>query len=159
MPFSDVASIHGDPTTPRPVDCRTSTTTRLDDELMATVVDQARSGLPFLVEVRALGGALSRTPAVASCVGQRAAAANVYTTAYDATTPSVGSMQERFLDGLGDSRAGALPNFLLGSQVTGDDVRRCFDPASWQRLRELKAAVDPTSMFRYHQHDALASPA
>lgn len=159
MPFTAVASINGDPTEPRPVDCRSMTVSRLDGDVLATIVDRARPGLPFLVEVRAMGGALERQPTIANAVGQRHAAGNVFTTAYDGTAPGVGSLQEDFLDAISTYRSGALLNFLVGSQVSAAEVRSCFEPATWRRLQELKGQVDPERMLRFHHGDALASPA
>jgi len=158
MPFTAVASINGDPTEPRPVNCRSTTVSRLDGDVLATVMDQARPGLPFLVEVRTLGGALGRQPTVPNAVGQRHAAGNVFTTAYDGTAPGLGALQEQFLDGISAYRSGALLNFLVGSSVTTTDVRSCFDPDTWRRLRTLKARVDPDRMLRFHHGDALAAP-
>ena len=53
---------------------------------------------------------------------------------------------ERWSDG------GALSTFLLGAQVTSDDVRAAYRPEDYDRLVELKSRWDPGNLFRFNQN-------
>jgi FAD/FMN-containing dehydrogenase len=77
MPYTDVASIHGDPTEPLPAYERSRMLAEFGPDAVDALLALAGpdSGCPLmLVEVRHLGGALSRTPPVPNAVGNRDAA-------------------------------------------------------------------------------------
>jgi hypothetical protein len=99
-----------------------------------------------MLELRHLGGALARPPAVASAVGHRDAAFNLFTSAY----PGPGFAQAAVLQR-------ALYRRLLpwtgGKSIynfTADpDARTAFDPATLRRLTAVKAVGDPQNLFRF----------
>ena len=51
-------------------------------------------------------------------------------------------------DALLPYRVGDYPNFVEEPA----DASGMFDPATWARLREVKAAYDPTDLFRGNHH-------
>jgi hypothetical protein len=110
---------------------------------------------PFLVELRQMGGALRRPPAVPNCVGHRGGAFNFFAASY----PSPAGLQEagqaelRLADALQPwSDGGALVNFLTGPYVTPGHVRAAYAPADFSRLTEIKRAWDPDNMFRFNHN-------
>jgi FAD/FMN-containing dehydrogenase len=156
MPVTDVGTIHNDPTTPRATNSRSLVLHTLDTDTVATVLRHAGPHTPYVIEVRLLGGALGRQPAVPNAVGHRHGAATVYTTAYPHPTgPSAGdgSAEQALLDELAPwSDGGALVNFLAGPHVTPDDVRAAYEPDRWARLVEIKTAWDPDNVFRVNHN-------
>jgi hypothetical protein len=118
------------------------------------VVAHSAPDAASLVEVRHLGGALGRPPAVANAVGHRGGVANLFTTAYPTDDHTVeDTEQQRLLDDLEPwSDGGSLSTFLLGAKVTPADVRAAFGPDDYGRLVELKTKGDPDNIFRFNQN-------
>ena len=156
MPVTDVGTIHNDPVTPRATNSRSLVLHTADADTAATILRHAGPDTPFLVEVRQLGGALGREPAVPNAVGHRDGAVTVYTTAYPHPTgPSTsdGTAEQALLDDLARwSDGGALVNFLAGPHVTPADVRAAYEPDLHARLVEIKTAWDPDNMFRINHN-------
>lgn len=156
MPVTDLGTIHNDPTTPRATNTRSLVLRSADDATVATVLGHARPGASFGVEVRQLGGALARQPAVPNAVGHRHGAVTVYTTAYPSPTGSGvsgGADEQALLDDLAPwSDGGALVNFLAGPHVTPADVRAAYEPDLWTRLVQTKTRWDPGNVFRINHN-------
>ncbi|GAA4923974.1 FAD/FMN-containing dehydrogenase [Actinomycetospora succinea] len=156
MPVTDIGTIHNDPVTPLATNSRSRALHRLDEDAVATILRHAGPRTPFLVELRLMGGALARPPAVANAVGHRSAAATVYTTAHphpDGPTASDTAAEQAFLDDLDAwSDGGALVNFLAGAHVSGADVRAAYDAETWTRLVAIKSAWDPGNVFRINHN-------
>jgi FAD/FMN-containing dehydrogenase len=156
MPVTDIGTIHNDPVTPTATNSHSLTLHRADAGTVAALLAHARPDTPFLIEVRQLGGALAREPAVPNAVGHRGAAATVYVTAYPHPTgPSAtdGSAERALLADLAPwSDGGALVNFLAGAHVSPADVRAAYEPDIWARLVEIKTAWDPDNVFRINHN-------
>jgi FAD/FMN-containing dehydrogenase len=155
LPFSEVGTIHSDPVGPMEVTTRSVVLTHLDDAALHTVLDYSGVTSPFMIELRQLGGALGRPPAIPNSVGHRQGTFNLFTSAYPSPsgTALAGAAQQRFIDDLAPwSAGGALVNFLTGSHVTLEDVCTAYDPADWVRLRALKTTWDPSNLFRFNQN-------
>ncbi|GAA4805024.1 FAD-binding oxidoreductase [Actinomycetospora chlora] len=156
MPVTDVGTIHADPTTPVATNSRSLVLHRADPGTVAAILRHAGPSTSFLVEVRQMGGALAREPAVPNAVGHRDGAWTVYTTAYphpDGPTPADTAAEQALLDDLGPwTDGGALVNFLAGAHVTPADVRSAYDEATWQRLVAIKTAWDPDNVFRINHN-------
>jgi hypothetical protein len=110
------------------------------------------SGAPIaMVQLRHLGGALAR---VAPGAGARATLPGEVCLFALGVTPdeqSAGSVQASLaaLDrAVLPYRAGDYPNFVEEPV----DTSRFFDAATWARLREVKAAYDPSDLFRGGNH-------
>ncbi|PVZ08173.1 FAD-binding oxidoreductase [Actinomycetospora cinnamomea] len=156
MPVTDVGTIHNDPTTPRATNTRSLVLHSADDDAVATVLRHAGPDASFGVELRQLGGALAREPAVPNAVGHRHGAVTVYTTAYPhpaGSRASDGAAEQALLDDLAPwSDGGALVNFLAGPHVTPADVRAAYEPELWTRLAEIKTRWDPGNVFRINHN-------
>lgn len=156
LPVTDIGTIHNDPVTPLATNSRSLALRGLDADTVARILRHAGPDTPFLIEVRLMGGALARPPAVPNAVGHRGAAATVYTTAHPHPTgPTVSdtAAEQAFLDDLapwGDG--GALVNFLAGAHVTPADVRAAYAADTWARLVTVKSAWDPGNVFRINHN-------
>ncbi|MHC1558316.1 FAD-binding oxidoreductase [Actinomycetospora sp. C-140] len=157
MPVTQIGTIHNDPTTPRATTSRSLALRTADADTVATILRHAGPHAPFVVEIRQLGGALGREPAVPNAVGHRGSAYSVYVTTSSphpsARTVSDGAAEQALLDDLGPwSDGGALVNFLAGAHVTPADVRAAYEPARWDRLVEIKTEWDPDNVFRINHN-------
>lgn len=158
MPVTDIGTIHNDPTTPRPTNSRSVVAHTVDQRFVDTVLAHAGPDCPYVIELRHLGGALAREPAVPNAVGHRSGVFNVYTPAYPAapgspTAATVRASEGHLVDDLAPwSDGGALVNFLAGAHVSRDDVRACYSPDIWARLVEIKTTWDPHNIFRINHN-------
>ncbi|GAA2011497.1 FAD-binding oxidoreductase [Nocardiopsis rhodophaea] len=150
MPYTDVASIHADPTRPYSYHERTLMLGALDEGAIDTVLAVAGPDTDCglgLVELRHLGGALRTPPPEGSAVGNRDAAYCLLTVAPGGPRQSPGE-DDLLLDKMtGWSTGGRYLNFLDAS-ATPDQVRSAFTEPAYARLSALKAAYDPDNLFR-----------
>lgn len=157
MPYRDVASIHHEPSVPVTFYGRNSLLRALDDRaidsLLAHAGPDARA--PYFVEIRHLGGALSREPRVPNAVGGRDAAFSLYSGGM--FTPDQLSDVRAAHDALHQAMqpwatGGVCMNFIGGPETTVDDVRAAFRPEDFARLQRLKARHDPRNLFRFNRN-------
>ncbi|MEV4601417.1 FAD-binding oxidoreductase [Amycolatopsis sp. NPDC049253] len=145
LPYSQVGTIHNDPPGPIPfID-----TTALLSEFSAGTADAIADLEPSatLVEIRHLGGALSREPKHANAVGNRDAAFLVY---------AVSIVPPQLLAGAAEDHAqlhkaiqpwktqGVAYNFASDPTLT----QNAFSTETYARLAEVKAQRDPANLFR-----------
>jgi len=156
MPYTAVASIHNDPEEPGPFVERSALLRSLDalDVLLELAGPDADPPLS-LVELRHLGGAVARPPARPSAVGFRDAAFTVF--AGTVGLPDLVEPAEEFLDRLMKALSpwrvgGPYVSFLSGPDLA--TVSAAYKPADYQRLRKIKAAYDPTNLFRVNHNIA-----
>jgi hypothetical protein len=105
------------------------------------------------VQIRVLGGAVSRVPADATAYGHRARRMMINVAALF-ETPEQAGQHEVWADELaarlrGDGR-GAYVNFL-GDEGEGR-IRDAYPEPTWNRLREIKGRYDPANRFRFNQN-------
>jgi FAD/FMN-containing dehydrogenase len=105
------------------------------------------------VQIRVLGGAVSRVPADATAYAHRDRRMMINVAALF-ETPEQAARNEDWVENLastlrGDSR-GAYVNFL-GDEGEGR-VREAYPGDTWDRLREIKARYDPSNLFRHDQN-------
>lgn len=153
MPYSDVGTIHNEPTTPAAFHARNSTLGTLDTGAVETLLRHAGpdAGAPYLVELRHLGGALSRPSALPNALGRRDGHFCLYSGAVaDANqVEPLRSALTRLHDAMSPwGTGGACLNFLAGPDVTGDQTRSAYPPHDLARLEDIKRTVDPTNTFR-----------
>lgn len=153
MPYTDVASIHHEPTEPMAAYDRNLLLGELDTQAADAILAQAgpEANASYVLELRHLGGAFARPPEVPSAVGGRDAAFSLFTASL--FTPDELDDVRREHDALHAALApwstgGALLNFMGIDQVTPDRVRTAFAPADFARLQDLKATYDPDDLFR-----------
>ena len=151
MRYADCAAIYNDPPRPHPYYGSNVMLRDLDDAALRTALDLAVTG-PTIVEIRHLGGAMGRPPAVANAVGLRASryVLRLLTPLAGGPLDPVRAAHRRFYDRLAPWAAGRSLNFMYGDDLTPGEVQSGYDPGDYARLAELKARYDPASLFRWH---------
>ncbi|MEV4620799.1 FAD-binding oxidoreductase [Asanoa sp. NPDC049573] len=156
MPYANVASIHNEPTDPLPYYERSITLREFPVEAQDTLVELVGPGSETalaMAELRALGGAWDREPAVPNSVATRGLP-------YVLLGVAVGPIeQERqlkgtvaeVLDGMkpwqGDRR---VVNNLAPEEAA--DSAAIYGPERYARLASIKKRYDPTNMFRINHN-------
>ena len=111
-----------------------------------------------VTQIRVLGGAYARVPADATAYAHRSAPIMVNVAAFW-TSPEDRLKREAWVDAfarsLAQETAGAYVNFLADEGT--DRVRDAYPGATWDRLRRIKAQLDPRNMFRLNQNIAPAT--
>jgi len=158
MPFTAIAAIHADPVDPLPTYERSALLADLPAEAVAALVEAAGPAVAtplLMVEIRQLGGALGRPPAVANAVSHREARFQVFAAAVGA--PGQGDVFQPAIDGLiGALRpwttGGTQPNFLSAYDTDPRHVRTGWDPRTYERLVRAKQTYDPRNLFRVNHN-------
>ena len=160
MPYTEVASIHNEPTEPVPYYERSIMLREFPAEALDKLVELAgpdSANTLTVVELRALGGAWDREPAVPNAVATRGLP-------YVLLGVAGGPVSEEqrlkesvavLLDGLepwrGDRR---LVNNLAPDEAT--DAAAIYGPERYERLAAVKKTYDPTNTFRLNHNIAPA---
>ncbi|MFJ9039024.1 FAD-binding oxidoreductase [Streptomyces sp. NPDC102406] len=150
MPYADVASIHQDPVHPLPYHERNIVLRELGSDAVEKLIRLAgpRSGCgDLMVELRHLGGALSRPPAVPNAVGVRDGAYTLSTLSRPGSPDTVLGPMEPW----GDGRR--YLNFLAGPD-TADATADCYGAQTLARLTRVKTLYDPHNVFRLNHNIA-----
>jgi FAD/FMN-containing dehydrogenase len=153
MPYPESGSISNDPTKPMPYFGSSAMLSDLDSTAIHTFLELTGPGSEqqFIVELRHLGGAIARRPAVASAVGHRDAAftfgALTKLTSDDADVTPVREAHAGVLKAMAPWTVGRCLNFVYGS-LTPEEVAEAYDPDDYERLTRLKARFDPANTFR-----------
>ena len=131
----------------------------LTPEAVDTLVDVAGvdSGSPLIIlELRRLGGALTRPPADLSPIGRRD---SKYTMQGVGATPApeVAQAVQAHLayvaEVMSPYKTGATYiNFLELDGASPERVRAAYSPEDWERLVELKDRYDPENLFRFNRN-------
>jgi FAD binding domain/Berberine and berberine like len=157
LPYQRIDEVHQDPTQPAPIIESGLLLRRPDDgfveQLLALAGEHAELP-PGLVELRALGGALARPPAVPNAMGHRDAALSLLLAmvAGAPQTDQVRATQRRILDALAPwSTGGVFPNFL-GGHADATRVRAAYREDDYRRLQKIKTVYDPTNTFRINHN-------
>ena len=155
MPYTEVGSIHQDPTTPAPAVDRNALLRALDSSTVDTLLEftGADAADPLgVVELRHLGGALARPPARPNAVPFREGGFSVFTAAIAAGPPEevagIQARQATFVDALAPWRLGGPYVPFMGAGDAPETVASAYDPDTYRRLREVKTAYDPRNLFR-----------
>ncbi|KIF78892.1 hypothetical protein QR77_16300 [Streptomyces sp. 150FB] len=166
MPYTECGSIHDDPPLPHAYLGDNVLLREFGAEDAAAVLRGAGpgSGVPCVVEIRHLGGALGRAPLVPNAVGHRDAHYLLRTlTPLQFADPDEARAAHRQLlgavGGVREASVGRFHNFVYGGCEDGGAHRPADDlwePADHGRLSELKAALDPANMFRCNRNVRLA---
>ncbi|GAA4003130.1 FAD-binding oxidoreductase [Allokutzneria multivorans] len=137
MPFADAGSIYNDPTHPHGYLGDNALLTELGEDALRDVLALADQ---YIVDIRHLGGALSREPEVPNAVGHRAAQYVLRVISpFDGGDPTtVHSGQRKVFDAVRKWTIGRSLNFVYGST---DAEEGSFEPGDLLRLRELRNPV------------------
>jgi hypothetical protein len=154
MCTDEMDGIHMDPVDPLPAREKGLLLTDLTDEAVDVFLEAVgpKREIPLIMaEIRLMGGALGRPASVPNAVPGRGAAYAVYTVAPG--VPELAHVVPAIVDGL---VAGLQPwaspekmiNFL-GEVAGPDEVAAAYPAATLERLRAVKAAVDPDGIFSF----------
>jgi FAD/FMN-containing dehydrogenase len=161
MPYSEVASIHDEPTEPLPYYERGVMLREFPGPAQDRLIELVGPGSDttmWIAELRALGGAWDREPAEPNAVATRGLP-------YSLLGVEVGPLSDEprlrrsvaaLLDGMarwqGDRR---LVNNLAPEEAV--DAAAIYGPERYARLAAVKKAYDPTNMFRINHNVAPAT--
>ncbi|BBY21766.1 FAD-binding oxidoreductase [Mycobacterium stomatepiae] len=156
MPYTAVASIHDEPTEPLPYYERSIMLREFPVEAQNKLVELVgpdSDTTMWIAELRALGGAWDREPAVPNAVATRGLP-------YVLLGVDVGPLSEEqrlkesiaaLLDGMAPWRGDRLlVNNLAPEEAT--DALAIYGPECYERLARVKKAYDPTNMFRLNHN-------
>ena len=146
MPYAAVDAVHMDPVDPMPIHDRGVTVGALPaeavDALLAVVGPDAPA-LPVMVEIRLLGGAIGRRPAVPNAVAGRDAAFSVF--AIGIPVPGVDEILSTVLAAVAPWTCGGLLNFV--GAATPEQLGQLWDAPRRARLLAIRDRFDPTGLF------------
>ncbi|MGD9961354.1 FAD-binding oxidoreductase [Nocardioides sp.] len=146
LPMSEIGTIHADPTGPTRVNSNSLT---LGDSFSPEhVAPFVAPDVPYVLELRHLGGTLAREPETPNAVGHRTASFNLFTSAYPDVDPVTSARaQQRVVDALLPvSDGGPLRTFLPPGL---HDATTCYSPGMAAELARLKSVWDPADTFGY----------
>ena len=151
-PYRGCDEIYHDPVDPIPLWHRGALLRELPAEAVDRLVEVAGRPQPsplMLVEMRHLGGALGRPPAIPNAVTARDGAYSLMVAGV--SSPGDGGVAEagtRVLEALRPwCTGGAVLN--LAGELGPDELAAAWPPEVYARLKSLKRAVDPDNMLRF----------
>jgi hypothetical protein len=152
MPVTAIGSISGDPTRPMPVSCGSSILPGWDEAAMEVLLGHTAAATPYLLELRHLGGALSRPPAAGNAVGHRGAQFSVFTSAYPGPGRTAAAAAQADLHRQLRPWSGGRMLYNFAADPGGHPVpaRLAFEAPIFGRLRAVKGACDPANTFRFN---------
>lgn len=156
MPFADFASIHQDPNDPLFFREWTEMLTGVTTECVDTLVELAgpqSDGLVQFIELRHLGGALSRQTGAPNAVGNRDAEFAVWIMSMG--PPTGGDPQHAY----GEHVLAKIQPWSTGraylnfsSDTSPEEVKEGYTPQEYARLRKVKSVYDPGNVFRLNHN-------
>jgi FAD binding domain len=162
LPITALDLVHLDPPNPTPAHERGCLLDELSDDTIDAILRHvtAEDTPLVLVEVRHLGGAIARPPAIPSAVPGRAAPFLMFAIAPH--VPALADISPRAVAGLLDAvrpwrHPETLPNFL-GRSFRPDDVTAAWSPRTLDHLLDIKHGWDLVNVFRVG-HALLPAPA
>ncbi|MEE4543116.1 FAD-binding oxidoreductase [Streptomyces sp. V4-01] len=158
-PFTSIGEIHLDPVDPLPYVDRSVCLDDFTEKTAHTLVELTgpRSGCTLAnVEIRALGGALDREPAVPNAVPSRGLPYVVFGFAVGAPDQAEQLRADlaRVVDGLAPWAAERnMVNFLSPDEATdAAGVRAVYGAERYDRLAAVKKRYDPANVFRFNHN-------
>ncbi|WP_446666494.1 FAD-binding oxidoreductase [Flexivirga sp. B27] len=148
-----LGQITNDPTEPAAFTGSATTFGVLDDDTLAALLQHAGPGAPGagIVDLRHLGGAMSRPQRSSNAVGRREAGYSLGLLSVlrgEASVDDAQEWQRATLDAVSPgSLGGAALNLMGDAAATAAGARRAFDEETFGRLQEVKAAYDPRNLF------------
>jgi FAD/FMN-containing dehydrogenase len=126
----------------------------VDDDAAALILERlaASDAAMRAVQLRVLGGAISRVPAAATAYAHRASRIMAVVVSFHGPDdrPQREAWVTSLADGLRQDDRGAYVNFLMDQGPAA--VRAAYPHATYRRLAAIKAAWDPTNVFRGNQN-------
>ncbi|WP_166395244.1 FAD-binding oxidoreductase [Rubrobacter marinus] len=163
MPYAAMDSISMDPVDPIGA-CQSAEMLRdLTPEAVDALVEVAGAGSPLIMlEIRQLGGALSRVPGHLSPLGRGEARYSMNGVGA-AFSPEMVRGVRAYLARLAEETrphqtGETYVNFMEGDDASEERVRAAYPPEDWERLVALKDRYDGENLFRFNRNIA-PSPA
>ncbi|MCY9786951.1 FAD-binding oxidoreductase [Nocardiopsis sp. EMB25] len=155
MPYAEIATVYNDPADPSPYRQCSLSLARLDHDTVDSLLEIAGPDsdcTDMIVELRHLGGALTRPPRVPNAVGAREAEFTLTTLSFappgspppDHTDTVLGRIRHR-------SSGSRFVNFLSGPEAA-DLTSEAFDVETFTRLSRIKNDHDPRNLFRVNHN-------
>ena len=164
MPYAAIDAISMDPVDPLGAYGHSELLRELSPEAIETLVEVAGadSGSPLIMlELRQLGGALSRPPADLSPMGHSDSPFIVNGIGATPTPEMARAVQAHLAyvaEAVRPHASGAnYVNFVDLDGATPERVRAAYSPEDWERLRALKDRHDPDNLFRFNRNIPPAS--
>jgi hypothetical protein len=155
LPYTESGSICNDPTDPMPYHGTGLLLTDVDDDFIRTLLAEGGPGAErkFILELRHLGGAVTRPPAAANSVGHRDAgfAFGVLSRLGPVDAKTAQAAQTALVAAVRPWTAWLCLNFTYGVR-TAEEISTAYDVADYRRLTELKARYDEDNMFRLNHN-------
>ena len=157
MPYTESGSICNDPPDPMPYHGSSAMLRDLDDAAIRALLDVGGpdASHKLILELRHLGGALARRPAVPNAVGHRDArfALGVLSRLPDADADhsEARAVHDDLHGRLSRWSLGRCLNFTYG-ELTPEEVGTAYDAGDYERLRQLKRRYDPANTFRLNHN-------
>ena len=159
MPYEMTDSISMDPVDPLGAYGHTEMLRDLSQETRETLVQLMGpdSGTPLtMLEIRQLGGALSRPPADLNPMG-RSDAGFVLNGIGMTFSPETAQAVQSYLAYLAEAvkphiTGATYVNFMDLDGATPERVKAAYSPEDWERLVELKDRRDPGNLFRFNRN-------
>lgn len=154
MPFSEVATISNDPTTPAPVYGSNEMLNDLSDEAVEVIIRYVTNpASPMaMVDIRHAGGAIAKVAPDANAIGSRDAQMFLQMGGIIPTPEVEANMRAyvaEFRAALRPYRhGGAYLNFMVGAEAC-HRAKEAYLPETLQRLIALKSKYDPDNRFRF----------
>jgi hypothetical protein len=157
--YTEFGQISTEPTDPTPAFEHFGLLRELTDdtvEAIVDVVDSAAGNRINIIQIRHVGGAFRRPPAVANAVGSRDAAFAVI-----AVTVVPPGHQAAEYHACGAELVDALkpwlhdqahPGLLGPADAAVERTRRAYDPATYRMLQIVKTKYDPRNSFRFNHN-------
>ncbi|MFJ5036188.1 FAD-binding protein [Streptomyces sp. NPDC088560] len=162
-PFTAIGEIHRDPVDPMPYFDRSVCLEEFTEKTTQVLVELTgpESGCALAsVEIRALGGAFDREPAVPNAVSSRGLPYLVFSVVRGGPDEAETLRAElaKVVDGLAPWAAQRnMVNFLSPDEATDcEAVRAVYGAERFDRLAEVKKRYDPANVFRFNHNVAPA---
>ncbi|MCK9793348.1 FAD-binding oxidoreductase [Isoptericola sp. 4D.3] len=152
LPYAQIGAVHSDPDDPMPFVERGGLLRELTEEAVDAFLGAVPPDSPVLAaELRLLGGAVARPPAIPNAVGGRDAACTLFVGALDAPVgpPDVAAHVQAVHDAMAPwTTGGTLLNFAgPRDEVSAGLVRAGYGPAVHDRLVALRRRIDPEGVL------------
>jgi len=155
MKYRDIYGPDEEAPHPAAVAARNMYVGKVDHGAAETIVEQLRASTAPMaaVQIRVLGGAVSRVPIeyTAYAHRQQQIMVNVAAMYEDLGEAEIhDTWVDRLADTLDQGEPGAYVNFI--GDEGAERVRAAYPGPTWDRLREIKRRYDPTNLFRLNQN-------
>ena len=159
MPYEAMDMISMDPVDPLGAYGHTEMVRDLSEETRRTLVDLAGAGSDtplLLLEIRRLGGALSRPPADLNPMG-RSDAGYIMNGIGATFTPEMAQAVQAYLAHVAEAikphaTGATYVNFMELDGASPERVKAAYSAEDWERLVDLKDRCDPGNFFRYNRN-------